>query len=917
MKKNKLTYGTKHILSLFLAICIMVTLMPFSAFADAANVFKINCDTRFGSVQYKINEGNWVAVTSDATDIPGLYGRERITVTVTPNENYEIDASQSGYVSFNTLSHFSSGDIAALTSADGYGMTNYTDCENALNIYFKPQTSSLDITCQSNAEHGAFYYKNAGDAAFTQAVYDTAASSYHSVAFNKNGDITVKLEPADGYRLDTVRGVTLRADIDGAQSTLFSKTGANCDAFTSDSGYTFNPYALLGQTSSANTTFNLEFGFENANGGSHQPGGSGNTTANITYTPTGEAANIEINSSYAPLSPDASSGDYTGEASFNADSSDTTVDISLSTLFIYSFKKIEINGVDYSNFIPKTQQELINAFKDQQTWVRLTVPRAYNTEGAENYRIVTETETNPSPAVGNFLWTTDPAKKYISNPDGTQSLNDDYIENGKIELVSLKYNGTVYSGDALMQLLSSGTAFDWDNLLNGSATDGGAVFPAGAEITVKLTPDFGYQLTDFTINGGNFTTGENLSEFTFEIKPGNFHLGAHFTPVDDSLKLGGGIKDIKPNLGGISLPPNTVTSGSLTLSVATAQNSDSSDFEKLIKQAGLDDYNYSVLSVFDINLSQIVYKGTSNADDAWVNEINNLTESARISLSLSDSYAGKSVILIHKTHDGSYEFILTDTSSDSFTFYTDSFSDYAVAVADTLYSRGHTHSASCVPVSTTHHQYVCHCGLAESGAHMFANGRCTDCGIEEAVYHDESEGQTYSQYDYDIDVYVYDSNNQKISFNGTYADLERWLNNHGHTINDCVFNGPSLIREEKRYTEPSGTVTTLSPNEYFISDDGKYLYTAISHRHYDLYRYYRTVITLSSSPNTSPALPEQTVIAKTNPQTGNLLITAAKPNAKQTAPVFGAVFAVILGFADAAVFFKKKNKFLKQLHQPV
>lgn len=156
---------------------------------------------------------------------------------------------------------------------------------------------------------------------------------------------------------------------------------------------------------------------------------------------------------------------------------------------------IEINNVDYYNQLPTPSTEegkaaLLNACKGQLNEFKITVP--YSESGymiKSSVKWLDETDAAYM-VVGNFLWT------YTD-----QNQGDDYIDHGIMELVNVNYKGEDYSPSALNR---PGTAFDWSQNENG----GSAVLPVGAVVTVRLVPDYGYQLTSFGINGGSFGTGD-------------------------------------------------------------------------------------------------------------------------------------------------------------------------------------------------------------------------------------------------------------------------------------------------------------------------------------------------------------------------------------------------------------------------
>lgn len=351
-----------------------------------------------------------------------------------------------------------------------------------------------------------------------------------------------------------------------------------------------------------------------------------------------------------------------------------TVDFYMTCFINERITSLKINGTDYYSQLPtpKTdagKEALLNACKGQINEFKITVP--YNAGG---YTVESATKwLDDSDAdymvVGNFLWSyTDPQAK------------DDYIDNGNMELLSVTYKNKEYSPS---ELNNPGTALEWSQNENG----GSAVLPAGAVVKVKLVPDYGYQLTSFGINGGDFGTGDEQSTFTFEIKRGNAHLGAHFTYVGDKVSsssnavAGGSIK-----LG------NDMPGGTAQLKISDADMSDNKKTE-FSAAAG----EYSIKDYLNIDLYNVYYKGSSNADDVWENEVDTLTNDTTISVQLTDEQISSGITadnirIIHNIHDGEeYETIEAesyDPVNKIVTFKTKSFSAYAIATNVTSAGNG-------------------------------------------------------------------------------------------------------------------------------------------------------------------------------------------------------------------------------------
>ena len=428
-----------------------------------------------------------------------------------------------------------------------------------------------------------------------------------------------------------------------------------------------------GYTLTAGTDYSLEDVEFRQNGGDPgpEPGGDepvhggyegAEKTASITVT---GKADFYINDSRMVNGND---GDRFENVNYHYDGNGY-VDFYFNCFIVERITVLKINGTNYYNDLPDPGKEggkdaLLAACKGQLYEFKITVP--YSESGYEiesNVKWLDDSDKEYM-VVGNFLWT------YMD-----QNQGDDYIDHGRMELLGVKYNDTDYSPE---DLKNPGTGFDWDQNEN----SGSAVLPVGAVVTVKLVPDYGYQLTSFGINGGNFDTGEEQSVFTFEIKPGNAHLGAHFTPVDNTVTsssnmVKSGSIELKSDLSG----------GSAQLEISDAENELSDEKTEAFETVAGD---YVIADYFDLDLYNVYYKGTTDSTDAWKNEVNTLEDDATVSISLATSLfeSAEDIVIIHNIHNGEdFETIPVDSydsKTKTITFKTDSFSTYAIATTSIL-----------------------------------------------------------------------------------------------------------------------------------------------------------------------------------------------------------------------------------------
>lgn len=363
---------------------------------------------------------------------------------------------------------------------------------------------------------------------------------------------------------------------------------------------------------------------------------------------------------------------------YDAENGNGKVTLSFGTLFVFKYVgTITINGhtynvsdyIDYSN-----RTNFLNHYKQQMTEFNIEVDKA------DEYTIVLNTAPLEGHYqwIGNFLWTDAEANKD----------KDDYVGNALLELQQVVYEIDL-NGDGDYEDANEIVTVNVDE--NGNfedpfieyapyGEDGSLVVPEGAECKMKITPDYGYQVLTFGSNDNPIVTGE-VSEFTFVAHKGNFHLSAHVVAVDDIVNA----KSDKVKAGTITIGKNEINSGTVVLSVDDAKL-DNSKIAAFEEKAG----DYTINSYLDIDLDKVVYKGTS--EDVWSERIHELKDEATITLQLEEGVDGNNIIIVHNINDGDeYEIIEIDSydpTTNTITFKTKSFSNYAIATKTSADSSG-------------------------------------------------------------------------------------------------------------------------------------------------------------------------------------------------------------------------------------
>lgn len=276
----------------------------------------------------------------------------------------------------------------------------------------------------------------------------------------------------------------------------------------------------------------------------------------------------------------------------------------------------------------------------------------FSVKPEKSYTIVVTKSKNPSSGNNSrtIIWESD-------RNHNTSLKDNELLKNGTTEILDIKD--------------SDGNSIGLKNVRQDlEKNNGWADVKPGSKVIFKLKPDYGYQLTSIKINDEILVAKEKESTFEYTMPDTNVHLSGIFEKVDDQVKT----ESNKVKSGTIKLNGSEIDSGSMPLSVKDANLTENqiTNFKEKAK-------GYEISSYLGINLDQILYKGT--ADDIWSNPLNDLNNPATVTLQLNAGINSNEIILIHENHDGTYEIIPTtyDSSKNTITFETSSFSNYAIA----------------------------------------------------------------------------------------------------------------------------------------------------------------------------------------------------------------------------------------------
>lgn len=285
----------KRTMAAFLSVLVAFSMLvsgqaPMLVKAANATItvsFQNDADASEGKVEV-LTGSNWESCGNSDT-------KANVTaIRITPNENYRIDwAATRLKIGENTEIEIKNDTNIqeALASISGYELTEEGTTYSLSGVEFAEDNSggapgqpgaeagSLRFTCQGHAiEGGSIYYKLDDADSFTMVSEE--GDHYASINVSTASAITIKFVAKSGYQLDTVRGVTVRAD--GAEK--YTQNGEAVAEFAGEAGVKLDLASWVGEGNAVNSNFELEFGFGDANGGGANP--EGGTPVSITIDDT-------------------------------------------------------------------------------------------------------------------------------------------------------------------------------------------------------------------------------------------------------------------------------------------------------------------------------------------------------------------------------------------------------------------------------------------------------------------------------------------------------------------------------------------------------------------------------------------------------------------------------------------------------
>lgn len=196
----------------------------------------------------------------------------------------------------------------------------------------------------------------------------------------------------------------------------------------------------------------------------------------------------------------------------------------------------------------------------------------------------------------------------------TWAYDDTYGEDGRIE------HGTAeiikINGQDVSQMTFSNFANN-----SGDKSGGHLAVKRDDVVTIKLIPDYGYQLSGASINGVTLAPQAEVSTFTFTMPDTNVHFKGIFTQTQDEINTTG----TKVSSASVENGANAAPSGNLRL---TVEDSDANTTNALAQVE-----NAVSAEAVNLTLDQIVSKGDGTN---WENPVTQLDQPVKMKLQVAD-----------------------------------------------------------------------------------------------------------------------------------------------------------------------------------------------------------------------------------------------------------------------------------------
>lgn len=238
----------------------------------------------------------------------------------------------------------------------------------------------------------------------------------------------------------------------------------------------------------------------------------------------------------------------------------------------------------------------------------------------------------------------------------TWAYDDTYGEDGRIE------HGTAeiikINGQDVSQMTFSNFANN-----PGDKSGGHLAVKRDDVVTIKLIPDYGYQLSGASINGVTLAPQTEVSTFTFKMPDTNVHFKGIFTQTSDEINTSA----TKVSSASFENGANAAPSGNLRLTVIDSNEDTTNALAQVANAVSAEAVN--------LTLDQIVSKGNGTN---WETPVTQFSQPVKMKLKVADydTAAGYEVV---REHNGNLTKLTTSVSEDgTLTFETNQFSTYFI-----------------------------------------------------------------------------------------------------------------------------------------------------------------------------------------------------------------------------------------------
>lgn len=238
------------------------------------------------------------------------------------------------------------------------------------------------------------------------------------------------------------------------------------------------------------------------------------------------------------------------------------------------------------------------------------------------------------------------------NAAGTQHIQIDH----SVRTITWAYDRQTYGEDAYLehgkaQVIAVEGVYDLYSIPfannPGDEKGGHIAVEAGKQVTVRLTPDYGYQLKGVSLNGGvTLAPQDEVSTFTFKMPDTNVHFKGIFTQTSDEINTSA----TKVSSASFENGANAAPSGNLRLTVADSNEDTTNALAQVANAVSAEAVN--------LTLDQIVSKGNGTN---WETPVTQFSQPVKMKLKVADydTAAGYEVV---REHNGNLTKLTTSVS---------------------------------------------------------------------------------------------------------------------------------------------------------------------------------------------------------------------------------------------------------------